>query len=182
MNKNEIAVFGTGCFWCSEAIFRRLKGVASVTPGYAGGETVNPSYEQVCTGMTGHAEAARIEFDPSVIPYEDLLEVFWNVHDPTTLNRQGNDVGTQYRSIILYMTEEQHMAAEQSLKNLTASHAYKNPIVTEIQPLGEFYKAESYHKDYYEHHGNQPYCRLIISPKLNHLREKYAVKMKEEYL
>ncbi|HTX78126.1 MAG TPA: peptide-methionine (S)-S-oxide reductase MsrA [Longilinea sp.] len=182
MNKAETAYFGTGCFWCSEAIFRRLKGVLSVTPGYAGGTTPHPSYEQVCTSMTGHAETARIEFDPDVIPYEDLLEVFWNVHDPTTLNRQGNDVGTQYRSIILYVSEEQRKAAEQSLKDQTASHTHTDPIVTQIEPLGEFYPAETYHKDYYEHHGNQPYCRLIISPKLNHLREKYEVKMKAEYL
>jgi peptide-methionine (S)-S-oxide reductase len=181
MNKSETAFFGTGCFWCSEAIFRRLNGVLSVTPGYAGGTTPNPSYEQVCTGMTGHVETARIEFDPSVIPYEDLLEVFWNVHDPTTLNRQGNDVGTQYRSIILYTSEEQRKVAEQSLKEQTASGAFKNSIVTQIEPLGEFYPAESYHKDYYEHHGDQPYCRFVISPKLNHFREKYAVKMKPEY-
>jgi peptide-methionine (S)-S-oxide reductase len=178
MSKTEIAVLGTGCFWCSEAIFKQLRGVVSVIPGYAGGTTPDPSYEQVCSGLTGHAEVAQIEFDPSVIPYEDLLEVFWHVHDPTSLNRQGNDVGTQYRSIILTTSRAQEKVAEKSLKELQNSHILKNPVVTVIEPLSHFYPAENYHRDYYANHPDQIYCRLIISPKLQHLRQQYADKLK----
>ena len=174
----EIAYLGTGCFWCSEAIFKQLRGVINVMPGYAGGTTPDPSYEQVCTGLTGHAEVAKIEFDPGVISYEDLLEVFWYVHDPTSLNRQGNDVGTQYRSIILTASQPQKEKAEQSLKKLEDSHQYDKPVVTAIEPLSHFYKAENYHQDYYANHPDQSYCRLIISPKLQHLRQKYAAKLK----
>jgi peptide-methionine (S)-S-oxide reductase len=178
MSKTETAVFGTGCFWCSEAIFKQLRGVISVTPGYAGGTTPDPSYEQVCTGKTGHAEVAYIEFDPGVIPYEDLLEVFWNVHDPTSLNRQGNDVGTQYRSIILATSKVQKEKAEKSLKELQSSHQYTISVVTVIEPLSHFYPAENYHRDYYANHSDQTYCRLVISPKLLHLRKIYADKLK----
>ncbi len=180
MSKIEIAVLGTGCFWCSEAIFKQLRGVVSVIPGYAGGDTPNPSYEQVSTGKTGHAEVARIEFDPSVIPYEELLEIFWNVHDPTSLNRQGDDIGTQYRSIILTTSPAQKIKAEGSLKKLQESHQYHQPVVTVIEKLGHFYPAENYHRDYYANHPDQPYCRLIISPKLQHLRQKYAEKLKTD--
>jgi peptide-methionine (S)-S-oxide reductase len=178
MSQTETAVFGTGCFWCSEAIFKQLRGVISVMPGYAGGTAPDPTYEQVCTGKTGHAEVAQIEFDPSVIPYEDLLEVFWNVHDPTSLNRQGNDVGTQYRSIILITSKVQEKKAEKSLKELQSTHQYKQPVVTVIEPLSHFYPAENYHRDYYASHPDQTYCRLVISPKLIHLRQKYADKLK----
>lgn len=178
MIKNEFAIFGTGCFWCTEAIFKELRGVISVMPGYAGGTAVNPTYEQVCTGLTGHAEVARIEFDPKAISYSDLLEIFWNVHDPTSLNRQGNDVGTQYRSIILAISPAQKEAAERSLQAATRSGQFGKPIVTDIQPLNEFYPAEDYHRDYYALHQNQPYCRLVISPKLMHLRQEFKAKLK----
>lgn len=178
MKKPEVAVFGGGCFWCTEAIFESLKGVESITPGYAGGKIDNPSYHEVSSGETGHAEVIKIEFDPSVISYQDLLEVFWNTHNPTTLNRQGNDIGTQYRSIILYTSEQQKKIAEQSLEALKTSETFKDPIVTEIKPLEKFYEAEEYHKKFYTKHQDEPYCQLIISPKLQHLREKYSNKMK----
>lgn len=178
MSKNEVAIFGGGCFWCTEAIFQQLKGVISVTPGYAGGHIPNPSYNEVSSGTTGHAEVARIEFDPSIIPYQDLLEVFMHLHDPTTLNRQGYDVGSQYRSIILYNSEQQRKIAEKELKTLTSEKEFKKPIVTEIKPLDKFYEAEDYHKNYYLNNQDKPYCQLIISPKLTHLRQKYSNKLK----
>jgi peptide-methionine (S)-S-oxide reductase len=178
MSKTEIAVFGIGCFWCSEAFFKQMRGVVSVRPGYAGGTTPSPTYGQVCSGATGHAEVARIEFDPAVIPYGDLLDVFWNVHDPTSLNRQGNDVGTQYRSIIFTTSPGQKEEAERSLKALGESHQFSQPIVTMIEPLAHFYPAEEYHRDYYALHQSQPYCRLVISPKLQHLRQQYQQKLK----
>lgn len=176
MAETQIAVFGGGCFWCTEAIFQRLKGVKQVTPGYAGGTTPNPSYEQVCTGLTGHAEVIKIEFDPAQIPYEALLEVFFATHDPTTPDRQGNDRGTQYRSIVLAADEAQQAAAEKMIAQLQPE--YSDPIVTEIKPLGEFYPAEDYHVNYYNENKGQPYCSLIISPKLGKLREKYGERMK----
>jgi peptide-methionine (S)-S-oxide reductase len=178
MSKNEVAVFGGGCFWCTEAIFQQLKGVVSVSPGYAGGHKLNPTYNEVSTGMTGHAEVTKIEFDPSIIPYEDLLEIFMHLHDPTTLNRQGYDVGSQYRSIILYTNEQQKKIAEKVLLALNASKEFKRPIVTEIKPLEKFYEAEDYHKNYYANNMDKPYCQLIISPKLTHLRQKYSAKLK----
>jgi peptide-methionine (S)-S-oxide reductase len=178
MSKNEVAVFGGGCFWCTEAIFQQLKGVVSVSPGYAGGHKVNPTYNEVSTGMTGHAEVTRVEFDPSIIPYEDLLEIFMHLHDPTTLNRQGYDVGSQYRSIILYTNEQQKKTAKKELLALNASKEFKRPIVTEIKPLEKFYEAEDYHKNYYANNKDKPYCQLIISPKLTHLRQKYSAKLK----
>ncbi len=178
MSKTETAVFGTGCFWCSEAIFKQLRGVKAVMPGYAGGTTPNPTYEQVCSGATGHAEVAQIEFDPAIIPYTELLQVFWHVHDPTSLNRQGNDVGTQYRSIILTTSERQKEEAEKSLKEIEKSGQFKQPIVTTIEALTEYYPAEEYHRDYYALHQSQPYCRIIISPKLQHLRQEFKAKLK----
>jgi peptide-methionine (S)-S-oxide reductase len=178
MAKNEIAIFGTGCFWCTEAIFKELRGVSSVMPGYAGGSYANPTYEQVCSGLTGHAEVARIEFDPKVISYSDLLDIFWNVHDPTSLNRQGNDVGTQYRSIILTTSSAQKAEAEKSMEAVSASGQFNQPLVTIIEPLKEFYPAEDYHQDYYALHQNQPYCRLVISPKLQHLRQQFKAKLR----
>jgi len=177
----EIATLATGCFWCSEAVFNRLKGVKSVLPGYSGGKVENPSYDDVCTGRTGHAEAAQIEFNPNVISFEKLLDVFWHTHDPTTLNRQGNDVGTQYRSAIFYHNEEQREIAEKSKRELEKGGVYKDPIVTEITPFKKFYVAEDYHKKYYEQHQDAPYCRFVIEPKIHKLLNQYGKDLKEEH-
>ena len=162
-------VLGGGCFWCLEAVYKRISGVTSTRPGSAGGQVENPDYEQVCTGDTGHAEVVEISFDPSVISSEAILEIFWRAHDPTTKDRQGNDVGTQYRSIILYADEKQKNLAEQSLSGLIESGLYPNLPVTTIEPLGTFWPAEAYHKDYFESHRSQSYCRLVIEPKLHKL-------------
>jgi len=159
------ATFGGGCFWCLEALFQTIDGVKSVTSGFAGGTIASPSYEQVCTGATGHAEVIQVEYDPAKISYEKVLDYFWQAHDPTTLNRQGDDVGTQYRSIILCHNETQKLAAEKS--KTTAAHLYKNPIVTQIVPLTQFYRAEDYHQNYFRNHRQAPYCRLVIRPKLD---------------
>jgi peptide-methionine (S)-S-oxide reductase len=172
--KTETAVFGGGCFWCTEAIFKNLKGVESVVPGYAGGTLKNPGYHAVSSGETGHAEVIKIEFNPEVISYSVLLDVFWHTHNPTTLNQQGNDVGTQYRSIILYTTEEQKIIAERSLEELKKSDEYHEPVVTEIKSLDKFYEAEDYHKNFYNKNKDEPYCKIIISPKLDKLKIKYA--------
>jgi peptide-methionine (S)-S-oxide reductase len=168
MQKLEKATFGAGCFWCIEAVFQRIKGVKSVISGYSGGKVENPTYEEVCSGRTGHAEVVQITFDPKVISYEEILDVFWKVHDPTSLNRQGPDEGTQYRSIILYHDEEQKRIAEKSRAEVSKS--FDKPIVTEIRPLTKFYKAEDYHQDYYNRNRNAPYCRLVIHPKLEKLK------------
>lgn len=165
--KLETAVIGGGCFWCAEAVFQRIPGVKSVTSGFAGGTVPDPTYEQVCTGKTGHAEVVQIVFDPKILSYDKLLEIFWEAHDPTTLNRQGNDVGTQYRSIILYTSETQKAEAEKS-KAEAAKH-FSSPITTEIVPLKKFYSAEDYHQNYFNLHQNQGYCQFIIGPKLRHL-------------
>ncbi|HXD89815.1 MAG TPA: peptide-methionine (S)-S-oxide reductase MsrA [Candidatus Binataceae bacterium] len=178
MNKNEIAVFGGGCFWCTEAVFDQLKGVVSVMPGFAGGTVPNPTYPQVCTGRTGHAEVARIEFDPAQISYRDMLEVFFATHDPTTLNRQGADVGTEYRSVIFYGSDEQKRAAEGCIAELTEAHAFHDPIVTEVQPLTAFYEAEDYHREYYRNNTFAPYCQFVIAPKLAKFRKKYSELLK----
>jgi len=175
----QIAVFAGGCFWCTETLFARLRGVVSATPGYAGGTVPNPTYEQVCSGTTGHAEAAKIEFDPAVISYEDLLTIFFFTHDPTTLNRQGNDIGTQYRSAIFYTNEGQKVEADRFIRTLEDNHAYDKPIVTHVEPLSLFYEAEDYHKNYYEHHKNQPYCDLIIGPKIEKLEKRYASMLRD---
>ena len=166
----EKATFGAGCFWCVEAVFERLDGVQSVVAGYAGGTKANPTYEEVCTGTTGHAEVAQITFDPAKVSYEKLLDLFWKAHDPTTLNRQGADVGTQYRSVIFYHDERQRLAAEKS-KAEAAKH-FSEPIVTEIKPLDKFYEAENYHQDYFRNHPDAPYCRFVIKPKLEKLQSK----------
>jgi peptide-methionine (S)-S-oxide reductase len=166
---NEVATFGAGCFWCVEAVLKQVDGVVSVRSGYMGGTVPNPTYQQVCTGTTGHAEVVEITFDPARISYEKLLAWFWKLHDPTTRNRQGNDVGTQYRSAIFYHTEAQREAAERSKKALEASGAYQNPLVTEITKAGPFYQAEEYHQDYYRLNKQQPYCRYVIAPKLDKL-------------
>lgn len=162
--RTELATLGGGCFWCLEAVFERVNGVQAVTSGYAGGKTEHPTYKQVCAGDTGHAEVVQIEFDPQRVSYEKLLSVFWEAHDPTTLNRQGADVGTQYRSIILYHSEAQRRTAEQS--KLAAQGKFARPIVTEIVPLTKFYPAEDYHQDYFRKHPNAPYCQVVIRPKL----------------
>ena len=174
LNRLEIADFGGGCFWCIEAVFRRLPGVESVVSGYAGGHTKNPNYHAICTGTTGHAEVARIEFDPAKITFAQLLAVFWQAHDPTTLNRQGNDAGTQYRSIILYHNPEQQAIAEQSKK--TAQAEFRNPIVTEIVPLKKFYPAEDHHQEYYEENSGAAYCQVVIAPKLRKLERHQVIK------
>lgn len=176
--KIQVAVFGGGCFWCTEAIFKALKGVVSVTPGYSGGHAVTPAYEDVCSGKTGHAEVIKIEFDPSVITFKDLLALFFATHDPTTLNRQGNDVGTQYRSIILYLNEGQREEAEEFIKGLDKSDTFGKPIVTELKPLEKFYEAETYHHDYYRNNPNNPYCQVVISPKLEKLQKRFAQLLK----
>ncbi|NMB61559.1 MAG: peptide-methionine (S)-S-oxide reductase MsrA [Chloroflexi bacterium] len=173
----QTAVFGSGCFWCAEAIFSQLEGVKSVTPGYAGGHTPDPTYQQVCSDTTGHAEVVKIEFDTSVITYQDLLEIFWQTHDPTTPNRQGNDIGSQYRSIILYLNEKQKKQAQGMLADLEKERKFSTPIITEIIPLEQFYPAEEYHKDYYFRNKLQPYCQFVISPKLAKFRKKYQEKL-----
>ena len=178
MNNKEIAVFANGCFWCTEAIFSSLKGVISVTSGYTGGTVKNPTYEPVCEGTTGHAECIKIEFDPSVISYDDLLVVFFNTHNPTTLNRQGNDVGTQYRSAIFYADDMQKQKAEQLIVELNTTKAYETPIVTEVVPLGEFYSAEQYHAQYYAKHAEQPYCQIVIAPKVEKFRKQFEKLLK----
>ena len=173
--KKDIAVFGGGCFWCTEAVYEQLHGVQSVKPGYAGGFTVNPSYEDVSTGQTGHAEVIRVEFDPEVISYEDLLTVFFAVHDPTSLNKQGNDVGTQYRSIILYATEEQREQAQAFIERLNAEG---KKVVTEVEPLNLFFEAEAYYHHYFHTHPEQAYCQVVISPKLEKLRKRFSELLK----
>jgi peptide-methionine (S)-S-oxide reductase len=169
-NQTESATLGGGCFWCMEAVFQRIPGVKSVTSGYAGGHTDNPTYEQVSGGDTGHAEVTRIEFDPQKISYDKLLDYFWDAHDPTTLNRQGADTGTQYRSIILYQSEKQRLQAEKS--KLAAQTKFDRPIVTEIVPLKKFYPGETYHQDYYNNNSNQPYCAVVIRPKVDKIEKK----------
>jgi peptide-methionine (S)-S-oxide reductase len=176
--KHETAVFGGGCFWCTEAVFDELCGVKSVMPGYAGGSTKNPTYEQVCGGRTGHAEVIRIEFDSSQIAFKDLLTVFFATHDPTTLNRQGNDVGTQYRSTILYADETQKREAEAFIKELNDSKVFGRPVVTTVESLGEFYEAEAYHQKYYAQNPYQPYCQFMIPPKLQKLHKQFTELLK----
>jgi peptide-methionine (S)-S-oxide reductase len=174
----ETATFGAGCFWCVEAIFQRLEGVISVTSGYSDGTTKNPTYEEVCTGKTGHAEVTQIVYDPQNISYEELLEVFWSTHDPTTLDRQGNDVGTQYRSVIFYHNEKQKKLAEEYKKKLDVTGAFDKPIVTEISPFKDFYKAEDYHQNYYNLNTSQPYCMFVVEPKLEKFKKVFKSKLK----
>ena len=177
----EIATLANGCFWCTEAIFKRLKGIISVIPGYTGGKREHPSYEQVSTGATGHAEAIQITFDPSIIPYEKILDVFFHTHNPTTPNQQGADVGTQYRSAIFYHGETQKEIAEKSKAALEKEGVYTDPIITEIVPFTDFYKAESYHEDYYDKNRSAPYCTYVIDPKIQKLLKKYSNDVKDEY-
>ena len=177
-NKTESATFGGGCFWCVEAVYVRIPGVISVTSGYAGGKTENPTYREVCGGDTGHAEVAQIVFDPAKVSFDKLLEVFWQAHDPTTLNRQGADEGTQYRSVVFYHDEKQRLQAEKS--KLAAAENFRSPIVTEISPLTKFYPAEDYHKGYYDANSNEGYCQVVIKPKLDKLEHKKVIESKPQ--
>ncbi|MBI3856387.1 MAG: peptide-methionine (S)-S-oxide reductase MsrA [Planctomycetes bacterium] len=177
--KSETALLGAGCFWCIEAVYQELKGVISVESGYAGGAVDNPNYKQVCTGMTGHAEVAQIRFDPSLLSFTDVLEVFFKTHDPTTLNRQGNDKGTQYRSVIFYTSDEQKQTAERIKKELDASGAWPNPIVTEISAAPKFWKAEDYHQNYFKDNPEQGYCAYVIQPKMEKFRKVFKDKLKK---
>ena len=174
----EVATLAAGCFWCTEAAFSIIKGVERIEPGYTGGNVANPSYEQVSTGTTGHAEAAQIFFDSKVISYKEILEIFFTVHDPTSLNRQGADVGTQYRSAIFYHSPDQKATAEQLIKELTEEGIWDKPIVTSVEPLKVFYKAEIYHKDYYKKHPKEPYCQAVIAPKIAKLQHRFIDKIK----
>src|SRR5213596_1058461 len=177
----EVATLASGCFWCLEAVFEQLRGVTKVVSGYTGGHVPNPSYEAVCTGTTGHAEVVQVTFDPDQLSYRDLLGVFFSLHDPTTVNRQGGDVGTQYRSAIFYHDDEQRRTAEEVIRELEAEHVFDDPIVTTIEPLVAFYPAEEYHREYYRRNPNQPYCRAVIAPKVAKLRTKYLQKRSEEH-
>jgi peptide-methionine (S)-S-oxide reductase len=176
----DTATFGAGCFWCTEAVYEQLNGVISVTPGYSGGKTKNPTYRDVCSGLTGHAEVARIIYDTTKITYTELLEVFWTAHDPTTLNRQGGDQGTQYRSVIYYHNDQQRIIAEKYKKQLNDEHAFPDPVVTEISPLDVFYKAEDYHLNYFDKNGDAPYCQRVIEPKVDKIRKVFKEKLKPE--
>ncbi len=176
--QTDTATFGAGCFWCTEAFFQQLNGVISVASGYTAGKVKNPTYKEVCSGLTGHAEGIEIVYDPKIISYKELLEVFWKTHDPTTLNRQGNDTGTQYRSAVFYHNEEQKKEAEFYKNELDKSGAYPNPIVTEITQASVFYKAEDYHQNYYNENGTQPYCTFVIKPKMDKFKKAFADKLK----
>jgi len=180
MSDREVATLGGGCFWCLEAVYEQLIGVEKVESGYSGGTVDNPSYQQVCTGNTGHAEVVQITFDPQVVSFEELLEVFFTIHDPTTLNRQGADVGTQYRSVILYHDEGQKATAERVMEKITAAGVWEDPIVTQVTPLTAFYGAEDYHQEYYRRNPRQGYCRVVIAPKVAKFRKKYLEKLKRE--
>ncbi|TCV87420.1 peptide-methionine (S)-S-oxide reductase MsrA [Sulfurirhabdus autotrophica] len=175
---SEIATLGGGCFWCLEAVFDKLNGVTSVESGYTGGQTTNPTYADICTGTTGHAEVVRINFNPSVISFREILDVFFTIHDPTTLNRQGNDRGTQYRSVIYYHSTEQKETAEKVVAELNQANEWGSPLVTEVMPEVTYYPAEDYHQEYFEHHPNQPYCMAVVAPKVAKANEKFAKKLK----
>ena len=178
-SKINTATLGSGCFWCTEAIFERVNGVISVVSGYAGGQVDNPTYDEVCGGTTGHAECSQITFNPEIIAYDELLEIFWKTHDPTTLNKQGNDVGTQYRSVIFYHNADQKQKAEYYKKKLEEEKIWNDPIVTEISPLTKFYKAEKYHQDYYENNPSQGYCSFVITPKVEKFEKVFKDKLKK---
>ncbi len=178
-NQLQTAVFAGGCFWCTEAVFQKLRGVSSVLPGYAGGDKLDPTYEQVSVGNTGYAEVIKFEYDPAQITYNDLLSVFFATHNPTQLNQQGNDVGTQYRSAIFYANDEQKQEAKKFIDQLTADKVFNEPIVTTLEPLTQFYEAEDYHKNYFERNQGKPYCQVVIGPKVAKLREKFTSLLKE---
>lgn len=178
MEKDEIITLGGGCYWCTEAIFQRLNGVDSLVTGFMGGITVNPTYEEVCTGKTGHAEVSQITFNPEVISLKEILEVFFTTHDPTTLDRQGEDIGNQYRSVVFYKDEKQKATAEQVIQEIEKEQIYDSPIVTTLEPAGPFYQSPDYHKNYYNQHGEKPYCSFVIAPKVKKFKEKYQDKLK----
>lgn len=178
MPTTETAILGGGCFWCVEAAIKQLQGVESVRSGYMGGQVANPTYQQVCSGKTGHVEVAEITFDPAIISYSDLLHVFFTLHDPTTLNRQGNDVGEQYRSVVFYLNEQQKITANEVIAELTRDKVFRDPIVTAVEPASTFYVAEDYHQDYFANNSMQPYCMFVVSPKVQKIREKYAQRLK----
>jgi peptide-methionine (S)-S-oxide reductase len=178
LKRTEVATLGAGCFWCTEAVFQLIRGVERVDPGYAGGNLPNPTYEQVSTGTTGHAEVANITFDPDVTSFREILEIFFGTHDPTQSNRQGADTGTQYRSVIFYRTPEQKATAEQIIAELTSEKVYDRSIVTKVEPLKAFYLAETYHKDYFMKHPKEPYCQVVIAPKIAKLQKAYLSKLK----
>lgn len=178
----EVATLGGGCFWCLEAVYDELRGVTDVVSGYAGGQAANPSYQAVCTGTTGHAEVIQITFDNEIITFKDLLDVFFTIHDPTTLNRQGADVGTQYRSVIFYHSPEQKTTAEQMIKTLTAEKLYANPIVTEVSPFQAFYPAEDYHQEYFKHNPEAGYCQFVVAPKVAKFRKQHFDRLKEKVM
>jgi peptide-methionine (S)-S-oxide reductase len=176
--ENETATLGGGCFWCTEAVYQQMKGVISVLPGYSGGHIKNPSYKEVCNGTTGHAEVVQISFNPSVVTFTEILEVFFQVHDPTTLNRQGADVGTQYRSVIFYHSEEQKQTAVKMIEKLNAVKLFPKPVVTGVAPFVHFYEAEGYHKDYFSKNPNQPYCRMVVAPKVQKFQKMFGELLK----
>ena len=178
MAKTEMAVLGGGCFWCLEAVYQQMEGVASVESGYMGGKTPDPTYYDVCTGKTGHAEVVRVTFDPEAASFREILEVFFAIHDPTTRDRQGNDVGTQYRSAIFYNSEQQRSTAEEVIRELEAERIWKDPIVTELAPASTFYRAEDYHQEYFQNNPRQPYCSYIVAPKVKKFREKFQAKLR----
>src|SRR5215472_4326010 len=180
MAQTEKAILGGGCFWCVEAAIKQLQGVDSVISGYMGGRVENPTYQQVCGGRTGHVEVAEVTFDPTIITFEDLLHVFFTLHDPTTLNRQGNDVGEQYRSVIFYQDDEQKRTAEDVIAELTRDKVFHDPIVTAVEPASTFYVAEDYHQDYFANNSMQPYCAYVVAPKVKKIREKYATRLKAQ--
>lgn len=175
----DTATFGGGCFWCVEAVYQQLDGVVSVASGYTGGQRANPTYEQVCSGATGHAEVIQIVYDTTKISFDELLQVFWTVHDPTTLNRQGADVGTQYRSVVFYHNENQKETTQSYIEKLNKEHAFENPVVTEVSPITTFYKAEDYHQNYYNDNQNQPYCSFVIQPKVEKFKKVFGDKLKK---
>jgi peptide-methionine (S)-S-oxide reductase len=177
--RTEVATLAGGCFWCLEAVYDQLRGVADVVSGYSGGTVPNPSYKQVCTGTTGHAEVVQVAFDPATISFREILEVFFSIHDPTTLNRQGADVGSQYRSAIFYHTPDQRATAEQVIKEFDSARLWGNPIVTEVRPLQAFYPAEDYHQEYFAHNGGQPYCRMVVAPKVAKFRKQHLARLKD---
>ncbi|MGI9175747.1 MAG: peptide-methionine (S)-S-oxide reductase MsrA [Rhodothermales bacterium] len=175
---HEVATLGGGCFWCTEAVFEEIRGVESVVSGYAGGDVENPTYRQICTGRTGHAEVVQVTFDPDVISYREILQIFFTTHDPTTLNRQGADAGTQYRSVVFYQDDEQKRIAEEVIHAFEEEDVWDNPIVTQVEPLPTFYRAEEYHQHYFAQNPNQPYCQAVIAPKVSKLRRQYMEKLR----
>jgi peptide-methionine (S)-S-oxide reductase len=178
-NGTEVATLGGGCFWCLEAVYDELKGVEQVESGYSGGAVINPSYREVCTGTTGHAEVVQLTFDPQVVSFKEILEVFFTIHDPTTINRQGADVGPQYRSAIFYHNQEQKEIAEQVIQEINAARIWPGPIVTEVTPFTTFYRAEDYHQEYFKHNSQQPYCQVVVAPKVAKFRKEYMAKLKK---